>query len=105
MFPLVIFSLWFVIKPEKNAYVNRIDSKNFNWTPTAKGTIGLFLFTVTCWIFSSQFSGFLGLNKFDDRIAILITALAPALGLISWKELEKKIGWGILIIFGWQQHC
>jgi Di- and tricarboxylate transporters len=63
MFPLVIFSLWFVIKPEKNAYVNRIDSKNFNWTPSAKGTIGLFLFTVTCWIFSSQFSGFLGLKK------------------------------------------
>ena len=100
MFPLVIFSLWFVIKPEKNAYVNRIDSKNFNWTPSAKGTIGLFLFTVTCWIFSSQFSGFLGLKKFDHMIAILITALAPALGLISWKELEKKIGWGILIIFG-----
>jgi len=100
MFPLVIFSLWFVIKPEKNAYVNRIDSKNFNWTPTAKGTIGLFLFTVTCWIFSSQFSEFLGLKKFDHMIAILITALAPALGLISWKELEKKIGWGILIIFG-----
>lgn len=100
MFPLVVLSLWYVIKPEKDAYVNRIDSKNFNWTTTAKGAIGLFLFTVICWIFSSQISDILGLKKFDHMIAILITALAPALGLITWKDLEKKIGWGILIIFG-----
>ena len=100
MFPLVVLSLWYVIKPEKDAYVNRIDSKNFNWTSTAKGAIGLFLFTVICWIFSSQISDILGLKKFDHMIAILITALAPAFGLITWKDLEKKIGWGILIIFG-----
>jgi len=100
MFPLVVFSLWYVINPEKDAYVNRVDSKNFNWTTTAKGAIGLFLFTVICWIFSNQISNLLGLKKFDHMIAILITALAPALGLITWKELEKKIGWGILIIFG-----
>ena len=33
-------------------------------------------------------------------IAILITALAPAFRLISWKNLEDKIGWGILLLFG-----
>ena len=100
MFPLVVIALWYVIKPESDAYVNRLDSDNFNWTPLAKGTIALFLFTVTCWVFSSQFSSYLGLKKFDHMIAILITALAPAFGLLTWNELEKKIGWGILIIFG-----
>ena len=83
MFPLVVFSLRYVINPEKDAYVNRVDSKNFNWTTTAKGAIGLFLFTVICWIFSNQISNLLGLKKFDHMIAILITALAPALGLIT----------------------
>ena len=100
MFPLVVIALWYVIKPESDAYVNRVDSSNFRWTPSAKGTIALFLFTVTCWILSSQISSYLGLKKFDHMIAILITALAPAFGLLSWKELEKKIGWGILVIFG-----
>ena len=100
MFPLVITALWFVIKPEQNAYVNRIDTSTFKWTSLAKGTIALFLFTVVCWVFSSQISTYIGLKKFDHMIAILITALAPAFGLISWKDLEKKIGWGILIIFG-----
>ena len=100
MFPFVIIALRFVIKPENNAYVNRIDTSAFRWTPRAKGTIMLFLFTVLCWIFSSQISAYIGLKKFDHMIAILITALAPAFGLLSWKDLEKKIGWGILIIFG-----
>lgn len=100
MFPFVIIALRFIIKPENNSYVNRIDTSAFRWTPRAKGTIMLFLFTVLCWIFSSQISAYIGLKKFDHMIAILITALAPAFGLLSWKDLEKKIGWGILIIFG-----
>ena len=77
MFPLVIIALWFVIRPEKDAKVNRLsDSHSMNWTSEAKGTIGLFLFTVICWIFSSQIGSSLGLKNFDRMIAILITALA-----------------------------
>ena len=101
MFPLVIIALWFVIRPEKDAKVNRLsDSHSMNWTSEAKGTIGLFLFTVICWIFSSQIGASLGLKNFDRMIAILITALAPAFKLITWKDLEDKIGWGILLLFG-----
>ncbi|MBT7524468.1 MAG: hypothetical protein HN653_02215, partial [Candidatus Marinimicrobia bacterium] len=89
------------IRPEKDAKVNRLsDSHSMNWTSEAKGTIGLFLFTVICWIFSSQIGSSLGLKNFDRMIAILITALAPAFKLITWKDLEDKIGWGILLLFG-----
>lgn len=101
LFPLVIIALWFVIRPEKDAKVNRLsDSHSMNWTSEAKGTIGLFLFTIICWIFSSQIGSSLGLKNFDRMIAILITALAPAFKLITWKDLEDKIGWGILLLFG-----
>ena len=101
MFPLVIIALWLMIKPEKDAKVNRLsDHNSMNWSPEAKGTIALFLFTVICWIFSSQIGSSLGLKNFDRMIAILITALAPAFKLITWKELEDKIGWGILLLFG-----
>ena len=67
---------------------------------SSKGSIALFIFTVICWIFSSQIGPLLGVKEFSRMIAILITALAPAFGLISWKELEGKIGWGILLLFG-----
>ena len=103
MFPLVILAMWVVIRPEKNAMVNQPGgNKDFSmeWNAHAKGSVALFIFTVFCWIFSSQIGHFLGLKQFDRMIAIFITALAPILGLISWKDLEKKIEWGILILFG-----
>ena len=100
MFPLVILALWLMIKPEEDAVLNQLEIKKYEWTPQAKGTIALFIFTVICWIFSSQIGPYLGLEKFDQMIAILITGLAPFFGLITWKELEKKIGWGILLLFG-----
>ena len=100
MFPLVIFALWIMINPEKDAILNQLENEHHDWTPQAKGSIALFTFTVICWIFSSQIGPYLGLEKFDQMIAILITGLAPFFGLITWKELEKKIGWGILLLFG-----
>lgn len=103
MFPLVILAMWVVIRPEKNAMVNQPGGNNgfsMEWNAHAKGSVALFIFTVFCWIFSSQIGDFLGLKQFDRMIAIFITALAPILGLISWKDLEKKIEWGILILFG-----
>ena len=100
MFPLVILALWLMIKPEEDAVLNQLEIENYEWTPQAKGTIALFIFTVICWIFSSIIGPYLGLEKFDQLIALLITGLAPFFGLITWKELEKKIGWGILLLFG-----
>lgn len=103
MFPLIVLAMWVVIRPEKNAMVNQPGGNNdfsMDWNAQAKGSVALFIFTVFCWIFSGQIGGFLGLKEFDRMIAILITALAPILGLISWKDLEKKIEWGILILFG-----
>ena len=103
MFPLVILAMWVVIRPEKNAMVNQPGGNNnfsMEWNARAKGSVALFIFTVFCWIFASQIGHFLGLKQFDRMIAIFITALAPILGLISWKDLEKKIEWGILILFG-----
>ncbi|MEA1882739.1 MAG: SLC13 family permease [Candidatus Marinimicrobia bacterium] len=103
MFPIVILALWAVIRPEQDASVNGIDDGNDSkmvWSAHAKGSIALFIFTVFCWVFSSQLGNMIGVQQLDRMVAILITALAPILGLISWKDLEKKIEWGILLLFG-----
>ena len=101
LFPAVLISLWLIIRPEKEAKVNQSKSSHeMNWSPQAKGAIGLFLLTVVCWIFAKPIGQFLDVKGFDRIVAVAITAAAPALGLIGWKELEKKIDWGILLLFG-----
>ncbi|MCL1126353.1 SLC13 family permease [Shewanella surugensis] len=101
MFPAVIFALWVVIRPEKDAQVVQLtDEEPMRWTTEAKGSIALFMFTVVCWVFAKPIGDFLGVDGFDRLIALVITAAAPALKLISWKELERQIDWGILLLFG-----
>ena len=104
MFPVVVAALWLVIRPEADASCNLFDEGGQNggmqWTAQAKGTIALFAFTVICWSGSKFFGDLLGVKEFDRMIAIAITAAAPALGLIEWKELQRKIDWGVLLLFG-----
>ena len=102
MFPLAIIILKWLLSPEKEAELADYSGEHYTmvWTTQAKITVALFIFTVCCWVFSSQLEALLGVKQSDRMIAILITALAPALGLISWKNLEKKIDWGILLLFG-----
>ncbi len=101
LFPVVVSALWWGLKPEANAQLQsfKLDEKMI-WSPQAKGAVLLFAFTVIGWIFSKQIGQWLDLTKVDRMVAIAITAFAPALGLIKWKELESKIDWGILLLFG-----
>lgn len=102
LFPVVMALLWLVLKPEQNAQLadQKTENQPMQWTAQAKGSIALFLFTVICWVFAHPIGELLGVKQFDRMVAIGITALAPALGLISWKELERKIDWGVLLLFG-----
>ncbi|MCP3670675.1 MAG: SLC13/DASS family transporter, partial [Gammaproteobacteria bacterium] len=102
LFPIVILVLYFVIRPELNAEINALhdEKQPMEWSPKAKGAIALFLLTVLMWVFSRPISDALGLKGMDYMVAVLVTALAPGLGLLEWKKLEHHIDWGVLILFG-----
>ncbi|CAH0991196.1 Sodium-dependent dicarboxylate transporter SdcS [Sinobacterium norvegicum] len=101
LFPTVLLILYLVLRPEHDAQIGRTEQAvAMNWTPTAKGAVVLFLITVVCWIFAAPIGQYLAVDSFDRIVAVAITAAAPALGLIQWKELERKIDWGILLLFG-----
>ncbi len=102
LFPVVVLVLYLVIRPEQDAElsIKHTDEHPVEWSNKALGSIALFFCTVLLWIFSRPISQSLGLEKMDYMVALLATALAPALGLISWKKLEQQIDWGILLLFG-----
>jgi len=101
MFPTVIACLYWVISPEKDAVLMAGENHEpIVWCFKAKSAVLIFIFTVIAWFFSKQIGEDLGVTQFDRLVAIAITALSPALGLIEWKVLERHIDWGILILFG-----
>lgn len=107
LLPIMILVLYFVFKPHiKQTF-------QFEYKPTKLSldqiiTLGIFIFTALCWIFSSYLNplvaGWSGygesFSNFDSFIALLAVILICVSQVSHWKELQKHVDWGILILFG-----
>ncbi|WP_415902686.1 SLC13 family permease [Neptuniibacter sp. QD29_5] len=100
LLPAMIALLFMILRPElKQNFV--LEQQHFSLTPERYAVITVFLLTVVLWLFSKQFSTFLGINKnFDSMVAILAVLLLGGLKLVSWKDIETTTDWGVLILFG-----
>ncbi|MFG1491858.1 SLC13 family permease, partial [Oceanospirillum sp. HFRX-1_2] len=100
MFPVMLLLLWVVFRPDL--------SRKFEMDDDAKPmgteqwlTLGVFVITVTLWLFSKPVSQFIGVNKgFDAMVALLAIVLLCALKLVNWKDIEQSADWGVLLLFG-----
>lgn len=64
-------------------------------------TLGLFLATATCWIFSAPLSKMLGISSSFDTLVVLAAVLAlVACRVVNWKEISAGTEWGVLLLFG-----
>lgn len=105
--PVMFFVLLFVFKPKLNFRVELKDEK-IELTRPRIITLILFVIVAFLWIFSAQInpilSSLLGrtspIDSFDAIIA-LFAAVAVVVGkLISWKDVQKSVDWGVLMLFG-----
>lgn len=61
----------------------------------------IFSSVVAGWIFSSPLSQLTGITKDFDTVVALAGLLALGLsGSLSWRDIESRTGWGILLLFG-----
>lgn len=61
----------------------------------------IFSAVVAGWIFSSPLSQLTGITKDFDTVVALAGLLALGLsGSLSWRDIESRTGWGILLLFG-----
>ena len=99
-FPVLLFTLKIVIRPEKGFQLNNVSMEKIEWSSRKSSAVIYFFSVVSLWIMSKPISDFLKIENFDSIVALGATVAAPLLGLINWDELEKKINWGILLLFG-----
>ncbi|MBN1387840.1 MAG: SLC13/DASS family transporter [Bacteroidales bacterium] len=99
-FPILLIILRLVIKPEKDFRLDVPDKHPGQWTRGKSMTMVFFFSVVVLWIGSQPISRLLGLDNFDSIVAVTATALAPILGLTTWKRFEKTTNWGVLMLFG-----
>lgn len=102
LFPLALVLLWVVLRPESD--VPRLDTgkqEPFPHTREAWMTLGVFTVTVTLWVFGNLFADLLRVEgDFDAWVALLAIALLGITGTLKWEDIETRVNWGVLLLFG-----
>ncbi|MBW3696806.1 DASS family sodium-coupled anion symporter [Vibrio sp. T187] len=100
LMPIAMLILYVMTKPNLN-HTFELDHKPVEWTNGKKITLGIFLLTVTLWIFGKPINAMIGgFSKFDSLVAIGAIVLLGASRAVQWKDVEKTTDWGVLILFG-----
>ena len=105
--PSMIFSLWVILRPDFSVDFNpSLEKVSFN----RKNIITLLIFIgmAIMLLFSSLLnpwiSTFLELPKkienFDTVIALCVVIFICVSGVASWKEIQERVEWGVLVLFG-----
>ena len=105
--PSMIFSLWVILRPDFSVDFNpSLEKVSFN----RKNIITLLIFIgmAIMLLFSSLLNpwitAFLELPKkienFDTVIALCVVIFICVSGVASWKEIQERVEWGVLVLFG-----
>lgn len=105
--PSMIFSLWVILRPDFSVEFNpSLEKVSFNRKNII--TLVIFIGMAIMLLFSSLLnpwiSAFLELPKkienFDTVIALCVVIFICVSGVASWKEIQERVEWGVLVLFG-----
>ncbi|MDP5291754.1 DASS family sodium-coupled anion symporter [Oceanimonas sp. CHS3-5] len=100
LLPVAVGMLWLLFRPQLNERVE-ITEDSLSWNRSRRVTLGIFLLTVSLWIFSAPVSKALGtLPAFDTLVAVLAIILIGMTRVAGWKDIEHQADWGVLLLFG-----
>ena len=100
LFPLLLFALKIVIRPEKDFHLNEMEKHNHQWGRKQTAAAAFFFMIVVLWVASKPIGDLMNIDNFDAIVGVLAAALAPVFGLITWNKLQSSVNWGILLLFG-----
>ena len=105
--PSMIFSLWVILRPDFSVEFNpSLEKVSFNRKNII--TLVIFIGMAIMLLFSSLLnpwiSAFLELPKkienFDTVIALCVVIFICVSGVATWKEIQERVEWGVLVLFG-----
>ena len=100
LLPVLILLLFAVMRPGKVSPIS-ISQESFTFTPQRIATLVIFGLAVLSWLGGAWLQEFFGVKKsFDSVVAIAALILLAALGLVTWKDIDRTTEWGVLLLFG-----
>ena len=102
LFPLALLLLWFATRPEAQLpSLGTGSNPAFPDSTAARITMLVFALTVGLWVFGGLISPHLGVEEdWDAWVALLAIVLLGISGTLGWEDIERKVNWGVLLLFG-----
>lgn len=100
LLPLMVGVLYLVLRP-RLAGRTVLRDEPLVWTHGRRLTVGVFAFAGAGWIFAGPLARVSGITTDIDSIVALAAVVAlVAGGAIGWPQLEGRVHWGVLLLFG-----
>jgi len=98
--PVMIGVLYGVLRPRLRGQVV-LSGPPLEWTPGRRLTVGVFVLAAAGWIFAAPLARAWGITTdVDSVVALAALVVLVAGGAIQWPQLERRIHWGTLLLFG-----
>ncbi|PHM61691.1 SLC13 family permease [Xenorhabdus ishibashii] len=100
LMPVMVGVMYLMLRPNLN-HKFELELEHLEWNGKRVITMGIFLLTVVCWIFSSFISDVLGgVKDLDTIIAVSAAILIGITGVSTWSQIQNNTEWGVLMLFG-----
>ncbi|OOF61374.1 SLC13 family permease [Rodentibacter pneumotropicus] len=107
LIPSMIFALWVILRPDfSTEFSPSIEKVELNQKNIL--TLGIFIFMTLLLLFGSIINPWISqvlelpkkIENFDTVIALLVVILICVSKVASWKEIQERVEWGVLLLFG-----
>ena len=100
LMPLVLFSMYVVLRPDFSRKVDIGDSEPIPWNLPRLLTPLVFIVTAIAWILGAQIKTTFGIDSPDTVVALAAAVTVVVLGLVTWRDVAANTDWGVLLLFG-----
>ncbi len=100
LMPLVLFSMYVLLRPDFSRKVDISDSEPIPWNLPRLLTLLVFIVTAIAWILGAQIKTTFGIDSPDTVVALAAAVTVVVLGLVTWRDVAANTDWGVLLLFG-----
>ena len=100
LMPLVLFSMYVLLRPDFSRKVDIGDSEPIPWNLPRLLTLLVFIITAIAWILGAQIKSTFGIDSPDTVVALAAAVTVVVLGLVTWRDVAANTDWGVLLLFG-----
>lgn len=99
LLPLMLFSLFVVLKPNLSAKV-QVEHEDIPWTLHRVIALLIFLAAAVAWVLGKQIEERFGIKNPDTFVALTAAVAVVVFGVVRWREVARNTDWGVLLLFG-----